>query len=350
MKVMIASDGPHAHYYIRIGWAKVMQAMGHQCILWDIHSSPSFDAFDEFEPDIFIGQTYNLDRGVLQCIKERPHLKVVMRASDWGDVQDDIDLEQYPVLTARSDEIDLVGKLMQETGKPDFVYNHYHDKWILKTHNKWESIGVRPVSMLHAADIFEYSGGKELDFLKCDVSFIGGYWPYKARCLDPYLLRLCHPVGKYNIKIYGNQNWPVVQHLGRLDEKHVKDTFCSSTISPNISEPHSQDFGYDIIERPFKVLAAGGFCISDYVQSMAEDVFNNEEIVFAKTPDEFEDKIRYYLRHPEERLPYIKRGHASVLKNHTYFHRVSKIFTELGLSKEASQCMNLLNEAMGIPQ
>jgi len=88
----------------------------------------AFDAFDEFEPDIFIGQTYQLDRAVLKCIKARPHMKVVLRASDWGDMQEDIDLEKYPILVANQEEIDTVAKLKEETGKPDFVYNHYHEK------------------------------------------------------------------------------------------------------------------------------------------------------------------------------------------------------------------------------
>ena len=63
----------------------------------------------------------------------------------------------------------------------------------------------------------------------------------------------------------------------------MSSLFSSATVCPNVSEAHSQDFGYDIIERPFKVLSSGGFCISDYVESMAEEVFNNGEVVFAKT-------------------------------------------------------------------
>ena len=135
MRVMIASDGPHAHYHIRMAWAKVFSAMGDEVILWDIFKKPAFDAFDEFEPDIFIGQTYNMDRALFKCIKHRPHMKVVLRASDWGDKQEDIDLDEYPILVARKDEIDLIGQLKEETGKPDFVYNHYHENWMKKTHN-----------------------------------------------------------------------------------------------------------------------------------------------------------------------------------------------------------------------
>ena len=49
MKIMISSDGPHAHYHIRMAWAKVFSAMGYEVILWDIFKKPAFDAFDEFD-------------------------------------------------------------------------------------------------------------------------------------------------------------------------------------------------------------------------------------------------------------------------------------------------------------
>ena len=81
-------------------------------------------------------------------------------------MQKEIDKEKYPILTARDDEIQLVEQLKKKTGKPDFVHNHYHKNWISKTHNKWTSIGVEPVSLLHAADIFEYYGGKIIENLK----------------------------------------------------------------------------------------------------------------------------------------------------------------------------------------
>ena len=346
MKIMISSDGPHAHFYIRVGWIRVFQSLGHDAILWDIGTKSSFDAFDEFEPDIFIGQTYNLDRGVFSCIKERPHLKVVLRASDWGDMQKEIDLEKYPVLVARADEKKILERLKKETDTPHFVYNHYHQNHIEKTHNEWRNIGIEPVSMLHAADIFSYANGLEDSELTSDVSFVGGYWPYKAQSLDKYMLRLCHPVGRYNIKIYGSQSWPVIQHAGRISDHREKNVYRSATISPNISEPHSQDFGYDIIERPFKVLMSGGFCISDYVESMAHDVFSNGEIVYAKTPEEFEELIKHFLRFPEERTPYIKNGYKTVINKHTYFHRVSRIFKKLNMLSESKKCMDLFQSLL----
>lgn len=342
MKILISNDGPHAHYYIRMSWAKVFSAMGHQVEIWQKDEKPAFDIFDEFEPDLFMGQTYNLDEAVFKCIKQRPHMKVVMRASDWGDIQKDIDLEKYPILVAQEKEKKLLERLKEETGKPDFVHNHYHENWIRVTHNKWKDIGIEPISLIHAADIFDFYLRPPIDMLKCDIGFVGGYWPYKAINLDKYLVSLCHPVGKYNIKLFGGSDWPVVQYLGRIDSQNVGGLFASATISPNISEPHSQDFGYDIIERPFKVLMSGGFCISDYVESMANDVFTNNEILFAKDPKEFKTLVDYYIANPEKRNPHIEAGYNLVVNNHTYFHRVAKIFSQLKMDSEADKCMKTM--------
>ena len=79
MKVMIASDGTHAHFFQRAAWKHAFNACGIQAELWDYKSVSPFDAFDMFEPDVFMGQSYNLDEATIKCIKERPHLKVGLR-------------------------------------------------------------------------------------------------------------------------------------------------------------------------------------------------------------------------------------------------------------------------------
>ena len=149
-------------------------------------------------------------------------------------------------------------------------------------------------------------------------------------------------MGEYHIKIFGGSDWPVVQYLGRIASENVGALFASATISPNISEPHSQDFGYDIIERPFKILMCGGFCISDYVESMANDVFTKEEIIFAKNPKEFKTLIDYYIKNPDKRNRHIEAGYNLVVQNHTYFHRVAKVLSELGMDSEADKCMKTM--------
>ena len=347
MRILISNDGMHAHHYIRIGWAKALSYAGHEVMLWDIRSQPAFDVFDEFDPNFFIGQTYNLDRATFKCIAERPQLKVIMKAPDWGDVQKDIDSKKYQVLFASDADKTNIEKLKQSTGKPDFVYAHYLDEDIKYTHNKWEEIGVKTSGMLNAADIFEYVNGKEISYLKSDMSFIGGCWPYKAQSFDKYLTPLFNPPGRYNIKIFGNQPWHQASshvYMGFVSDGLVKDIMKSATICPNISEPHAQDFGIDVNERVFKILSNKSFCISDNITALTK-IFDNDEVIFASTPSEFKETVDHFIEHPQERLPYIQKGYSKIVKSHTYFHRVAKMFRLLGLDEEVKKC-NLALEKM----
>tara|TARA_R110000824_G_scaffold298460_3_gene486677 strand:- start:282 stop:698 length:417 start_codon:yes stop_codon:yes gene_type:complete len=138
--------------------------------------------------------------------------------------------------------------------------------------------------------------------------------------------------------------------MGSIESDNVGALFASATVSPNISEPHSQDFGYDIIERPFKVLMSGGFCISDYVESMANDVFTNNEIVFAKTPEEFKTLIDFYIKNPNERAKHMEAGYNSMVQNHTYFDRIASILLELDLPSEAEKCINKKWQLFGVEE
>jgi len=338
MKILLAHDGSPAHYFIRLGLSRAWQACGHEVNFWDTQSKSVFDVFDEFKPDLFWGQTYNLSRQLIQCISEYPLLKVVLRGSDWGPMQDSIDLQKYPVLVANDNERALVQKLQDKTGKPNFIHCHYHPNRIRATHGYWEEkMGVKIVGLHSAADIFDYTKGHQLEEFKCDVAFVGGYWGYKGQTLSKYIMPLCQVGKNYNVKIYGNQAWGCPQYCGPLPTEYVKHALASATICPNISEPHSQDFGYDIVERPYKLLSNKCFCISDYVDSMAKDVFTNDEIVFATGPTDFEMKVNHFLKNPDERGPYVDRGYMTVINSETYFHRIKTVFAELGMDNEAKK-------------
>lgn len=345
MKVLISSDGYTAHYFIRLGVARVLTMMGHNVVMWDIHKKPAFDAFDEFEPDLFIGQTFNVNKALIKCIDQRPHLRVIMKASDYGPAAEEMDLNTFPVLTARTDEIDKMKELYDKTGKPDFVLIHYHPDYVDKTHSYWkERLGIPYHSILSAADIIEYTGGKYKAEYDTDLAFVGGYWPYKSRTLDDYILRLCEPGKNFRIKIFGNQPWPVSQYCGNIDSTEVKHALKSAKICPNIHELHSQVFGWDVVERPFKLLSNKCFVISDYVEGLEK--LYKDEIVFARSPGEFEDKVRYFIRNPSEREKYIEKGFKKTIKEHTYFNRVHQIMGLLGLESQQELCLKTRTHAL----
>ncbi len=328
MRVLIASDGTHAHLYQRMAWVRAFQACGIDALLWDITKVSAFDAFDTAEPDIFMGQSYNLDEATIKCIKERPHMKVGLRAGDWGDHKYLVDTERFNILFCTEGEIETLKRLKEETGRPDFVHIHYTPEAVEWTHNHFDTIGINAVSLMMCADTAEYSGGKYDPMLDCDLGFVGGYWPYKGQVIDKYLTPLLNPMNQYSAKIFGNQPWRHInQYCGVISDKMVKDLFCSARICPNLSEPHAQEFGFDVNERIFKILYAGGFCISDNVDGYK--IFG-DGVVVADSPKDFKDKVDHYLNNEQERREIATIGQDIVKGQHTGFHRIATILENFG--------------------
>ncbi len=341
MKILIQNDGPHAFYYIRLGLAKAFNACGHEVQMWEASHTPVFDVFDSFQPDLFIGQTYNTSKTICEAIKERPHMKVIMKAGDWGPFGDTLDRQKYPLLMASEQEKKTILDLYEETGKPDFVHIHYHQDALEQTHGYWQDHGVPIESILNAADIYDYTRGVMDKRFESDLTFIGGYWGYKAQTFDKWLLPLCADY-TCRIKIFGNSGWPIPQYCGFIPDEMTKYALASATICPNLSEPHSQVFGFDIIERPFKLLSNGCFVISDYVECLEKII--PDGIVYAKTPTEFKDMVSHFLANPMERIKYMDHGYQAVMNEHTYFHRVKQIFEKLNLPTQAAQVDSIYNQ------
>lgn len=343
MKILIGNDNPGAHYYQRLGWANALSAANHQVVMWDMNSKPAYDIFDEFSPDIFIGQTYTLSNALVDIIKHNPHINVILKAADWGEYEEIIDKKEYPILFASNEEKDKVAELCEETNNLKYLFIHYHPDYIEKTHGYWTNNFKVPVySDLNAADTFVYTQGKSFPVLTSDITFVGGYWPYKARVLDPYLVSICKNT-KLNIKLFGNNTWPTYHYCGIINDELAKHVCKSAKICPSLHEPHSQKFGFDIVERPFKLLANECFVISDYVEGL-EKLFPNQEIIFAKNPDDFYNKIVFYLNNPVERAKIANRGYRKVISEHTYFDRIKDMFIRLGHNHHADHMQEVKNQ------
>ena len=95
----------------------------------------------------------------------------------------------------------------------------------------------------------------------------------------------------------------------------------------------------------FKILCAGGFWVSDHVESINK-IFG-ETVPTARSREEFADKIAYYLQHEDERNDLAKRGKAILLDGHTNFHRISSILKAFGYTEEANDIVNKWNRTKG---
>jgi hypothetical protein len=320
--------------------------MGHEFRFWEAGKEAAFEVFDEFSPEVYLGTSYETDRAITKCIAKRPEMKVAMFGSAWGPYLADVDLKKYPIVVATEQEKHIVENLRKQTGKPDFVFIHAHGRWLDGTMSGWSELGIPYSGILNAADTIINRNGRHRPELQCDVGFVGGYWGYKARNLSSYLLPLCHPDSGLDVKIFGNQPWPTHRWLGGCSDEEACDLFVSATVCPNVSEPHSTDLGFDCIERIFKVPAAGGFVISDYVEEAA-DLFEHDELPMAGTPKRMEELVRYFVDNPGSRTRYMERMKKKVYSKHTYFDRVSQIFSGLSLDEESKKCMELKTKLLG---
>lgn len=345
MKILIANDGMHAHFHERLAWTNAFNSIhGVKCAMYDVQNSVAFDVFDRFEPDIYIGQLYNLSESTIKCIKERPHLKVALRAGEWNNGPIDPN-----ILRATFYELYILEDLIHQTGKPNLIYTHYLQKDIEETHKNFLKLGVQLLGLPMSGDVHTYTNNRIRPELECDIAFVGGYWPYKGQIIDQYLTPLCHN-SDFKIKIFGNQPWPHVnQYCGLINDADVKDLFRSAKICPNLSEPHSQELGIDVNERAFKIALAGGFCIMDNVRA-AREMFtdSNDEckIWMVKSPKEFTEDIEFLLNPKHDRLKEMiaHKCRRHVLKYHTNYHRIITLLNALKEELVALEAVEVMND------
>lgn len=329
MKIMISNDQGAAHYFIRMGYLRAFNDMGHQCILWDTRTTPTFDAFDKFEPDLFWGQSYNLTPSIIKCIEERPLMQVILRAADRSSFSDQIK-KHYDILTANQKEISLVNELREKTGKPAFLHNHYPDKYLQQTHADWIADGYKVVSLMNAADSIVYDYSSFQPGIKSDVVFVGGYLPLKSRSINENLMPLCDISSKIDVKVFGNSSWGIPQYHGGCAITLEKFLYRSAKVCANLSEQHARDFGHDVNERYFKTLFAGGICVADYVEGAAELL--GEHVSHCKTPQEFRDACQYWIDldyNDPKRIEKINKSQSFIAANHTYHNRVKTLLENL---------------------
>ena len=163
-----------------------------------------------------------------------------------------------------------------------------------------------------------------------DISFAGA----------PYLNRQRMLLGliDLNPKIWG-EGWAgtEVERLAaeggarfQLDE--MVRIFAATKINLNIhSANHVEGLDPDpdyVNPRTFELAACGAFQLVDARHPLAR-MFRDDELVTFRSTSELRSLIAHYLARPDERAAVAERGRARVLAEHTFVHRVRRIFAEL---------------------
>ena len=128
-----------------------------------------------------------------------------------------------------------------------------------------------------------------------------------------------------DVKVWG-YGWPT----GKVSQSEMIKIFNQSKINLNLSNA-SRPGVEQIKGRDFEVPGCGGFLITGYAEDIEEYFDVDKEIVCYRDVDDLIHKIRYYLKHDDEREAIANAGYAKVLREHTYEKRFLNIFRTIGL-------------------
>ncbi|MGE5342998.1 MAG: glycosyltransferase [Candidatus Omnitrophota bacterium] len=172
----------------------------------------------------------------------------------------------------------------------------------------------------------------ERETYACRLAFAGTAYGDKAE--GKYRAAVLSQVADFGLKIWGDNGWtntavfyPVLKSAfqgDRLSFTELNKMYQTATINLNI--PNPQCFT-TFQQRVFEIAAAGGFQIADYRQDI-DDYFNDDELVTFKSIGDLREKIDYFLKHPEERIPFIEKTREK-MPVHTYENRVRDMLEKI---------------------
>lgn len=136
------------------------------------------------------------------------------------------------------------------------------------------------------------------------------------------LVKRLLPMG---IEARGDASWSRIldnyeSNLGYFDD--LAPYYRTTAVNLNSTSLQMRDA---VNQRVFDCPAAGGFLLTDN-QPDLYDLFDVEnEVVTYESLPELQDKIVFYLKHPEERAAIVARARARVLAEHTHRHRLADL-------------------------
>lgn len=329
LNVLCCNPNGGAFYYITKGWEDAFKALGHKFQRWD----GTDQQLKSFKPNLYLGCS-GWRQDYPQWAKAAFETKIGIHVNPWGSTRI-AKVPGQPDINEPQGAIDWVKKQ-----KPDFLYCYGIREDIQHMWNKWEEHIASVVPMPCGGNAVIHKPVALNPKFKCDVGFVGGFWPYKAINLRSYLVPV---INKENAKVYGWGGWKHPKYCGRINDPDVNKLFSSAKVCPSIVEPHTSRTGIDIPERMFKVPLAGGFTILDPCKGI-ERYVNTSVFPLAKNPSDYHRLIKHYITHDAEREELKKKQRREILSKHTYFTRIQGFLKFSGYEDEAREAQKKVDE------
>lgn len=305
MRILLTHRPGGAYAYISDGWMNALKFAGHSVQRWDGQQH----IWDQFDPDLYIGCS-----GHRQPIPEKRRAKIAIHVNPYSK----IDIHG---INESQNAIDWVIRQ-----RPDVVFGYGHEtdrkyweNWEQKANTYW-------VPMPTAGDLTIYNGNAT-STRSYDIGYIGGYWDYKAKNIDKFLLPVLRR-SNITLAVYGWGHWPAGICRGQISDDSVADVLKKSKIGPCIAEPHTSLWGIDLPERIFKVALSGALVIHDEVVGIERYM---PSVLVGSMPQDFMDLIIKYADeiNNEERIKIAAAQKVETLKQHTYFDRMATLLMAL---------------------
>ncbi|WP_191967119.1 MULTISPECIES: glycosyltransferase [Haloferax] len=204
-----------------------------------------------------------------------------------------------------------------------------------------EYLNSRGISCKFLPMAFDDENYSAKDYSKrdTDIVFVGKLYKNRIKILN----KVINSFPNKNVEIWGsNWNWSnpksVVEFKIKrrkidkslnnynIGQKRVSELYNSSSICLNIHRP---DASKAVNPRTFEILGAGGFQLVDQNSQITNLFENNKDLVCYYSSDDLIEKIRYYLKNPNERHSIAQQGHITARRDHTFKSRAKEILDDV---------------------
>ncbi len=325
---------------IYYGYKHAFEDLGHEFKALTADDSPK-KILSEFRPEIVFTSLndYNLKYFPKESIKayKGQGAKIFVNIPFWKSPMSKLRINEAQSISDNYDYIKFI-----KSGDFGDVYYNICEQNDPRMDGFEKHTGYKYYTIPLAADKMVLEKSKFMRKFASDISFIGTNLPERRNYLDKNIFSMRE---QYKIRLYG-QDWTFLEKMQgwaqrggqyfnipflrsiqkpKLSLEDEGNIYASSIISINVHEEYQRRFGGDCNERTFKIPMAGGFEIVDNVECIKKYFKTGQEIILAKDKKDWFDKIDYYIKHPERRIPIIEAGRKRILREHTYHNRVNQL-------------------------
>jgi hypothetical protein len=260
-----------------IGFASILEMLGCKILWWDEKQTPAFDIFHLENPDLVVFKE-PCSKALEKCI--------------WNN--------KTPYMMVKND-----GHMEVDSGNTPHI-----------------NVPIPP--LVDHLRLFPVIPEPKLF---CDVAYIGSP--------NDSVLKLCLPIGRFNIKIAGPQHWPAVQHIGDITIEQARQLYSSAKV-----------VYAETVKDALWATACGTAFITKNKDTL--QIWNDDINFIVEDDEELVDRVAHFA---ENNIAMGKEQATefwnTAIPQHTYQTFIVPLLHHAGFEKLTEQSVELLQDGYG---